>query len=122
MSGGVVVLAVKNVGVAEAVGVETEVLTGVVVVDLQAAVVTVMDVMDHQVEGEDVLETGGVLYPAVATTTLPGVTAATVAMNLSRPALMMTMVAEVVSEAVSVAEETVEASGDVVGIVVAEVA
>lgn len=110
--------AATSVVVAEAEVEEKEDLTGVVVVDPQVVVVTVMGVTGHRVVGEDVLVTGGVLFPTVATTTLPGVTAATAATNRSLPALMTTATVEVVVSAeASVAEGTVGASGDVVGTV-----
>lgn len=111
-------MAVTSVGVAEEEAEETEALTGVVVVDPQAAEVIGTGVMGRQVVDEDVLVTGGVPCPTVATTTLPGATAATAAMNQSLPALMTTAtVVEVVSVEASVAEGTVGASGDVVGTV-----
>lgn len=111
--------AATSVVVAEAEVEETEDLTGVVVVvDPQVVVVTVMGVTGRRVVGEDVLVTGGVLFPTVATTTLPGVTAATAVTNRSLPALMTTATVEVVVSAeASVAEGTVGASGDVVGTV-----
>lgn len=112
--------AATSVVVAEAEVEETEDLTGVVVVvDPQVVVVTVMGVTGRRVVGEDVLVTGGVLFPTVATTTLPGVTAATAVTNRSLPALMTTATVEVVvvSAEASVAEGTVGASGDVVGTV-----